>query len=451
MTLCAHRVALLAEARAVRIVAVRAGHARAVHRALEERAVLVDLVADLAVGVVARALEEAHAIRLLQRLTRQEVAPDRSAARVTSTTRFHLGARRQRHGAPGDGLTRCERPAVAGRVLEGDDEPAQGIGARDALARPRDVAGAGAVTGLARHVHVRPRGVEAVLGQPVVLLEVRRVAVGAHVVPVLQEPGPVEDIAVVDLLSRVQVEPALPAGRRRAAVPRDAEGLIAPAGKLDQVLLQRLDPEGVGDPVVAQGAVWTVRPHEVLPVAREEGRGHAVLGEARVAEVPQNGLAVGRLHGQGVVGDLPQLVLLAMAPRARLAADVGGGRRRRHRGRWPGRGAPPHRREARGQTQRHDADHPQHCRPPPATGGGRRGGLVRACVADGCVSPQDLGSRRWTAAYLTSIVASASGDGWTCSMRPLKGHGDGSRPTPWRRCPCRRRTAQRGRSPRRRG
>ena len=54
----------LFDAEAVRVVAVAADHARAVHPALEERAPHVDLVEDLTVRVVQALLEERGAVAI---------------------------------------------------------------------------------------------------------------------------------------------------------------------------------------------------------------------------------------------------------------------------------------------------------------------------------------------------------------------------------------------------
>ena len=52
---------------------------------------------------------------------------------------------------------------------------------------------------------------------------------------------------MADELLRVEVEPALAPFRFRPGVPADREGLVPPPGEADQVLLERPDPEGVGD------------------------------------------------------------------------------------------------------------------------------------------------------------------------------------------------------------
>ena len=83
-------------------------------------------------------------------------------------------------------------------------------------------------------------------------------AVGAHVVPVLVRPRPVQRIGVRDPLVGVEMEPALPALRLRPRVPGDGQALHPPSGELDEVLLEGPVAEGVRDFVVVQGAVGTV-------------------------------------------------------------------------------------------------------------------------------------------------------------------------------------------------
>ena len=77
----------------VRVVAVRAGDAGRVHLALEERAVLVDLVLDLAVGEVEALLEERRPVRLQERLAVDVVVGDDRAPRVAPRAGLDLGAR----------------------------------------------------------------------------------------------------------------------------------------------------------------------------------------------------------------------------------------------------------------------------------------------------------------------------------------------------------------------
>ena len=91
------------------------------------------------------------------------------------------------------------------------------------------------------------------------------------------------------------------------AVPRDGQGLVAPAGKRDEVLLQRREPERVGDLVVVQLAVRAVRAHDELPVPLREGRRDARVRERRVVEVAQHGASrwPRPSRGHGATGATP--------------------------------------------------------------------------------------------------------------------------------------------------
>jgi hypothetical protein len=52
-------------------------------------------------------------------------------------------------------------------------------------------------------------------------------AFGAHEIPVLIELGPMQNVIVLDLLSGVEMNPALPAFILRPGIPRDGQGLDA--------------------------------------------------------------------------------------------------------------------------------------------------------------------------------------------------------------------------------
>ena len=149
-------------------------------------------------------------------------------------------------------------------------------------------------------------------------------AVGAHVVPGLVAPGPVQPIAGRQPLVRIEVEPALAALLLRAAVPGDAERLIAAAGQGDQILLQRIDAERVGDRVVVQRPVGAVGAHHEPVAGAEERRGDAEVLELRVGEVAQHRRRRRRLHGQRVMRALPGSELCRMAAGAGLRADEAG-------------------------------------------------------------------------------------------------------------------------------
>jgi hypothetical protein len=90
---------------------------------------------------------------------------------------------------------------------------------------------------------------------------------GASEVPILAARGPVQPITCLDVLARIQMEPALAPLPLRPRIPRDGERLLAAAGKFDQVLLQRMHTERVFDLVIVEPAVGSVGVDEELAVA----------------------------------------------------------------------------------------------------------------------------------------------------------------------------------------
>ena len=331
VALRAHRVARHAQLLAVRVVAVGAGDALRVHAALQERAVVVDLVAHLPVGVVEIRLEQRDTIGVAERRAGMPGVVELAAPRVASRAGLDLAARGSRRGARRVAGRGVDRPRDAAPLVQCDREPLRCIGPaciRVEL-RPRDVVRARAVTGLAADVDLgpgRPVGAGRVV---VVLAQVGRVAVGALVVPVLVDAGPVQRVAGLELAIRVEVEPALPALCLGTRVPGDAERLQSPPGQLDQVLLQRMDAERVLDLEVGERAVRSVGVDEEPTVATEEAGRDAGVREARVGEVAEHRLLGRLLHRAVVMRAAPRLVFLGVTARARRGTNVARGRSRR--------------------------------------------------------------------------------------------------------------------------
>src|SRR5258705_5569960 len=124
------------------------------------------------------------------------------------------------------------------------------------------------------------------------------------------------------------MKPALAAFGVRTAVPGDTKRLQSPAGKFDQVLLQRRDSKCVSDLELGELAVGTVGADSELVIALGEGAGNVAVSEFRVSEIAQHGIRVCRLHRQLVRRASPRLVFFCMTLGAGLAADVlSGGRR----------------------------------------------------------------------------------------------------------------------------
>ena len=287
----AHGVARRAQRHRVRVVAVRARDALRVHEALEERAVLVDLLLDLPVRVVERLAEERRPVGVHEWGAGDVPLRNHGTPRVAARARFDLRPVCARSGPACDRLARVDHPlSPVARLPHREDAVPLRCRVRAALLHglgPRDVRRARAVAGLARDIDLGERRRVRVRGGVIALLHVRRVAVGAHEVPVLVRAGPVEDVVVRHVLVRVEMEPALAALGPRPRVPDDVQRLHAPLRKADQILLEGVDAERPGDLVVVERSVGAVRPHEVLPVLLREGRRDAVVRERSVREVPE--------------------------------------------------------------------------------------------------------------------------------------------------------------------
>ena len=213
----------------------------------------------------------------------------------------------------------------------------------------------------------------------VALAHVRRVTVGAHVVPVLLPTRPVELVAGGELLVGVEIDPA-----PRVHVPRARVGLQASAGELEQVLLQRLEPEAVLHPEVGDRAVGPRCVDEVAAVAR---------GELRLREVSEHPVRVGELDRARVLRAAPGRGRGGVALGAGFAADELGGRRRSRRS---GRGRRRFRLAAERERQ-HRRD--QRGRPI------RTHRSARARSSDRIAAPSSTGS--WQAGH--RLVSSAAG------------------------------------------
>ena len=110
-------------------------------------------------------------------------------------------------------------------------------------------------------VDIGPAGGIAVRSEVVVLFQIRRVAARTLIVPGLVASGPMEAIAASKDLIWVKGKPALSPLILGAAVPRDAERLVAAARKCDQILLQGINTERVGDFIVVRPAIRALPAH----------------------------------------------------------------------------------------------------------------------------------------------------------------------------------------------
>ena len=163
-------VALGAGPQGVGLVAVRAGHPCPLHPALEERAVLVDLAEDLAVGVVERLGQKGAAVRVEEGPAVGVRVDHGASARVTAGARIDLGPVARRPGPLGDPALRILHLPRPGRTRRGGPTSPVASPPHGARAPGRRAARAHAtwrrarpVTRLAAHRQLGPRRLVAVL------------------------------------------------------------------------------------------------------------------------------------------------------------------------------------------------------------------------------------------------------------------------------------------------
>src|SRR6266851_6161055 len=129
----------------------------------------------------------------------------------------------------------------------------------------------GTVACFACYVDLCVGGCISTRAQFVVLAQVGRMAIRAHVIPGLVDTGPVQRIRRRDSLARVEKEPTPASTLARPAVPCDSERLQASARHGYQILLQWIDAKRVLDFVITKGAVGTVSTDHELRVPSKEG------------------------------------------------------------------------------------------------------------------------------------------------------------------------------------
>ena len=156
----------------------------------------------------------------------------------------------------------------------------------------------------ATHGHVLPLGVVSVFHRVVVTLQPGGMAIGALVVPVLVNAGPVHGIAGPALPRFIQPEPALTAVGLAAGIPGNVESLKAAIANINQVLLQRVNPEGVADGPLAFFVTLPGVNNE-LPVFLQELNGEVWIFITGTREVSRYRLRRGFSHGNRMLGAGP--------------------------------------------------------------------------------------------------------------------------------------------------
>src|SRR6202007_1419977 len=119
----------------------------------------------------------------------------------------------------------------------------------------------------------------------------------------------------------VKRKQALPPFFFLSCLPGDRQRLNPAIREFDEILLQRIDAEGVFHLEFDKSAVRPVGFDAKLPRLSKETRMHAVIVETRTVEVAEHRLVARVLHRGLVLRGAPQFCFRLVTPRARLAAD----------------------------------------------------------------------------------------------------------------------------------
>ena len=306
----AERVTFGSQRGRMRLVAVAAGNAGRVHRTLQKGSVNVDLVENLTVCVIQALIEEDRPVAVQKRCAVRVIVRQLRASRVANRAGFDLPGRRRSRRQRRDPCVRGENPVPTASGGDG-----KGLGRIHGVLRSRAVAGFAADADPGKRRRVR------VCRQVVVLVQIRRVALRAHAVPVEESPGPVEGIVTVDRFPGIQGKPALSADGGRTGIPGDGEGLPASVGEFDQVLLQWLDTESVGDRKVTNDATSIRRLYAEFIAGTIKNNRSIVVAELDPIEIRCDRVIASQHHRPCVMGFRPERGLLLMAAAAGFGAD----------------------------------------------------------------------------------------------------------------------------------
>ncbi|WP_319325864.1 hypothetical protein [Bradyrhizobium sp.] len=148
-------------------------------------------------------------------------------------------------------------------------------------------------------------------------------ALRTHEIPVLVQLRPVQGIVAGDGVVRVEMKPALTALLFRPRVPGDGEGLDAAVREFDQILLQRIDAEGVFHLEGRELAVGPIGLDQELAFLTEEARAGAGVVERRVVEIAPHGLRRRVIHGAAVLRGPPEPCFRFVTASTGFAPDEG--------------------------------------------------------------------------------------------------------------------------------
>ena len=179
------------------------------------------------------------------------------------------------------------------------------------------------MTCLTAHTDLRPRRREPILLRIVVLAHTSGMAFRAHEVPGLVQSGPVQNIIVLDRFICREMKPSLATSITRSAVPCNRQDLEAAVRERNEILLQRIDAEGIFHFVDGQRSIGTIGLHEKLSILTEEARLHTEIVKTHVVEIAEHRPVGGVLHCPLVLRRHPQPCLRLVTASAGAAADIG--------------------------------------------------------------------------------------------------------------------------------
>jgi len=144
----------------------------------------------------------------------------------------------------------------------------------------------------------------------------------AHVIPILGDTRPVEDVARQNTLLIVDMKPTLSALLLGTGVPAERQALVSPARKLDKILLQGPYAKSVFDLIVLKFAIRAFCMDIILTGNFVEVGGDTQMIEGHIVEIAEHGSFCGHIHGHVMVGADIKIVLFFMAVLARLTPDI---------------------------------------------------------------------------------------------------------------------------------
>ena len=154
------------------------------------------------------------------------------------------------------------------------------------------------MTSLATDIDFEPGSLVCTCIRIIALGQAGRMAFGAHDIPGLPSPGPVQPVVSIFHLIWRQAVPDF-----FLNIPGDIQALQATVRERYQILLQRIKSEGVSDLEITRLTIRPLGLDEELAVLAVKAGGDIVvrIGVTDIAKITQYGCFVSHIHGQVVM------------------------------------------------------------------------------------------------------------------------------------------------------